>query len=86
MAKQRVQEFGGRNVEGIGEGVGEGSKELQGKDGSRLRWRSPQSSAGFEKRNKKRSGGVLGEGGTVLEMAVTSLYNDVLLDSEKCHE
>ena len=47
---------------------------------------STQSSAGFGKRNKRRSGGELGEGGTVWELAATSLHNDVLLDSAKCHD
>ena len=37
-------------------------------------------------RKKRRSGGILREGGTVWEMAATSLDNDALLNSEECHE
>ena len=47
-----------------------------------MRWRSPKSSPGFDKRNKRRICGLLGEGGTVWEMAATSLHNGVFLDSE----
>ena len=36
----------------------------------------------WRERNKRRGGGVLGEGGTVSEMAATSLHNDLLLNSE----
>ena len=50
---------------------------LQGNDGSKMRWLSPQSSAGFDKRS---SGGILG-GGTNWEMAAASL--DI---AEECHE
>ena len=49
---------------------------------SRVRWPSSQSSAGFDQRNKRRSGGILGEGGAVWEMTATSLHNDVLLYPE----
>ena len=47
---------------------------------------SLQSAVGFDERNKRKSGGILGEGGKVWEMAAASLYDDVLLDSEECHE
>ena len=45
-----------------------------------------QISAGLSQRNKRKSGGILGEGGTVWEMAATSLHNAFLLDSNECHE
>ena len=47
---------------------------------------SSKSLVGFDERNKRRIGGFLGKGGTVWEMAATSLHSDVLLDSEECHE
>ena len=37
-------------------------------------------------RNMRRSGGVIGKGGAEWEMAGTSLHNNVLLDTEECHE
>ena len=58
----------------------------QGIDRSEVRWFSSKSLVGFDERNKRRIGGLLGEGGTVWEMAATSLHSDVLLDSEECHE
>ena len=36
--------------------------------------------------NKRRGGGIPGEGGTVWEMAATSLHNDVLFNPKKCNE
>ena len=51
-----------------------------------MRWHSLQGPGGFDKRNKRRSGGTLGEGGTMREMAAASLHDDRLLDSEKFHE
>ena len=63
-----------------------GGEDFQGRYGSRMRRIPPQCSFGFHESNKRRRSGVLGEGGTVWEMAATSLHNDVLLDSEKCHE
>ena len=45
-----------------------------------------QCSAGFDKRSKRRSGGIFGEGGTVWEMAATSSHNDFHLDFEERHE
>ena len=53
---------------------------------SGLRWLWDEIAVGFDESNKRRSGGILGEGGTVWEMAATSLHNDVLLDFEECHE
>ena len=41
---------------------------------------------GFDERNKRKSGGILGEGGAVWKMAAASLHDDVLLDSEERHE
>ena len=35
---------------------------------------------------ERESCGILGEGGTERTMAATSLHDDVLLDSEECHE
>ena len=46
----------------------------------------PKDASVFVKRNKRRIGGILGEGGIVLEMAATSLYDDVLLDSQELYE
>ena len=40
------------------------SRLYKGKDGSGVRWLPPKSSSGFDKRNKKKSGGVIGKGGT----------------------
>ena len=51
-----------------------------------MRWLSPQSSAGFGKRIKRRSGGVQGEGEAEWIIAASSLYDDVFLDLEECHE
>ena len=47
-----------------------------------MRWLSLKSSAGLGGRIERRSGGILGEGGTMLEVAATGLHDDVLLDSE----
>ena len=47
---------------------------------------TPRSLSRLDRRNTRRSGGNLGEGGTMREMAATSLHNDALLDSENCHE
>ena len=69
-------------AEVIGEGVREGSKELQGKNMSGVRWLSSQSSARLGRRNDKRSGGIPGAVGTVWEMAAASLHNDVFLDPD----
>ena len=41
---------------------------------------------GSDRRNKRRSGVILGEGGTVWEMASASLHIGVFLDSEERHE
>ena len=41
---------------------------------------------GLDKRNKRRSGRVLGQGGTEWEVAATSLHSTVLLDPEECDE
>ena len=41
----------------------------------------PKSSSGLDKRDERKSCGILGEGGTELQMAATSLHDDVLLDS-----
>ena len=38
------------------------------------------------KRNKRRSGGFFGESGAEWQMAAASMHDDVLLDSEECHE
>ena len=46
----------------------------------------PNVPLGFDKRNKMRNRRVLGEGGADLQMAATSLYDDVFLDTEECHE
>ena len=64
----------------------EGVEALQGKDRSRMRRLPPKDASVFVQRNKRRIGGILGEGGTVLEMAATSLYDDVLLDSQELYE
>ena len=37
-------------------------------------------------RNERRNRRVSGEGGAEWEVAATSLYNDVLLDTEECYE
>ena len=55
------------------------AKNLRNKNRSRMRWLSAESSAGFDKRNTRGSGGILGEGGTGREKAATGLHNDVLL-------
>ena len=46
----------------------------------------PKVPADLNERDKRRSGGILGEGGTVWEIAARRLHNDVLLDSEERHE
>ena len=51
-----------------------------------MRWLSSPCAVGFDERNQRRSGGILGEGGPVWEMAATSLHNDVLLSPEECPE
>ena len=53
---------------------------------SRLRWFSSGSPAGLGERDEDRSDGIIGEGGTVWEMAATRLHNNVLFDSDECHE
>ena len=53
---------------------------------SGMRRLRPKSLLGFDKRNKRRNRGDLGEGGTKWKMAAASLHNDVLLDTEECHE
>ena len=57
---------------------------VQGKDTSGMRRLPPKSSFGLDKRNKRRNRGVLGKGGTKWNMAATSLYDDVLVDTEEC--
>ena len=42
-----------------------------------MRWLSSQSSAGFDEGNMRESGGILGEGSAVWEMAAASVHNDV---------
>ena len=61
-------------------------ESVRGKDRSGMRWLPPKSSLGFDKRNKKINRGVLGQGGAEWEMAAASLHDDVLLDTEECHE
>ena len=51
-----------------------------------MRWLSSQSAVGFDERNKRRSGGISGDGGAVWEMAAASLHNDDFLDAEERHE
>ena len=51
-----------------------------------MRWLPPKSHIGLDKRNKRRNRGVPEECRTKLEIAATSLYDDVLLDTEDCHE
>ena len=51
-----------------------------------MRWLPSKSPFGVGKRNKRRNCGVLGKDGTTWEMAATSLHDDVLLDTEECHE
>ena len=41
---------------------------------------------GCDEGDERRRGGVLAKGGTMWKIAATSLHNDVLLDSEECHE
>ena len=53
---------------------------------SGVRLHPSQSSAGFDTRNQRRSGGILGVGGAVWEMAAASVHGDLLLDSEECHD
>ena len=59
---------------------------VQGENRSRMRWPSPKHLFGFGKRNKRRNRGVFGESGAEWEMAAASLHNDVLSDSEECHQ
>ena len=61
----------------------EGVEIVQGKDRSKMRSIfPPESPPGFDKRNKRRSGGILRKGGTKWKMAATCLHDDVLLDAE----
>ena len=62
------------------------SKIVQGKNRSGLRWVPSKSCSGLDKRDERRNCRVLGESGTQWHMAATSLHDDVLLDSEECHE
>ena len=45
----------------------------------------PQSPPAFDKRNKRRSRGVLGKG-TKWKMDATSLHDDVLFDPRECYK
>ena len=65
VEKRRVEKCGRRNDEVQRKRSCEGSKELQGKDWSWMRWLPSQRPVGFGKRNKMRCGGVPVEGGTV---------------------
>ena len=44
------------------------------------------SSFGLHKGNERRNRGVLRKGEAEWKMAATSLYDDVFLDTEECHE
>ena len=46
----------------------------------------PKFSLDLNERNKGRNRGVPREGGAEWKVAATSLYDDVFLDSEECHE
>ena len=46
----------------------------------------PKVPLGFDERNEEKHRRVSGEGGAEWEVAATSLYNDVLLDTEECNE
>ena len=58
---------------------------VQSKNRSGMRRLPPKRSPGFDKRNEGRNRGVLGEGGTKVKVAATSMH-DVLLDTEEYHE
>ena len=66
--------------------LGKGIKKVQGKDRSGMRRLPSQSSFGLDKRNEWRNCGIYGESGAEWQVAATSMHNDVLPDSEECHE
>ena len=86
MENRRFEEFGGGNAEVIGKGVGEGSKELQGKERSGEGRLPPEVPLDLTKETRGENRGVSGEGGTEWHMAATSVHDDVLLDSEDCYK
>ena len=81
MDKRGIEEIGGSAAK-----VKRVASLYKAKKRSRLRCLPPKRAHGFDKRNKKRCGGVLGESGAVWQMAAASLHDDVLLDSVKCYE
>ena len=66
--------------------LGKGVEIVQGKDRSWIRRLPPESPLGLDKRNKGRNRGVAGKGEAELQMAATSLYDDVFHGAEERHE
>ena len=62
------------------------SRLYKAKVRSGMRRLPPERSLGLDKRNKRRNRGVSGKGETKWKMAAASLHDDVLLDTEECHE
>ena len=65
---------------------GKGIQIVQDENRCGMRRLPPKSILGFDKRNEGRNRGVPGEGGTKVKVAAASLHDDVLLDTEECHE
>ena len=69
-----------------GEGIEKAAKSCKAKTGVVCDGFHPKVPLGFDERNKRESGGILGEGRTVWEMATESVHNDVFLESEERYD
>ena len=66
--------------------LGKVSKLYTAKTGIGWGWLPPQGLLGCDKGNERRNRAVLGDGGAEWKVSATSMHDDVLLDSEECHE